>query len=170
MKKAILFCAAILMVACNQEPDLSVYKANQALAEKFINTYVSPTDYDTFTAMVADDVQHQSPMYGLGVVGKEAVYEQAKFYMSNFSEVTFNDAVWLPGVDNKTLVPDGSVRVYGTWKGVSNASGKSFSLNSYHYFLFDQEGKVIQSGDYFDATGMVMAVAPDPEESIQEEE
>lgn len=168
MKKAILFCAAILLVACNQTPDLSVYKANQALAEKFLDTYVSPTDYDTFASMVADDVKHQSPMYGQGVVGKEGVYSQANFYMNNFSEVTFNNPVWIPGVDNETLVPDGSVRVYGTWKGVSNASGKPFSVDAYHYFLFDEAGKVIQSGDYFDATGMVMAVSPDEEPSKEE--
>lgn len=162
MKKAIFFCAALVLVACNQAPDLSLYKANQALAEKFLNTYVSPTDYDGFTTMIADDIEHQSPMYGQGVVGKEAVLGQADFYMNNFSDVTFNNAVWLPGVDNETLVPDGSVRVYGTWKGVSNATGKSFSVDSYHYFLFNEDGKLVQSGDFFDATGMIMAVAPDP--------
>ena len=170
MKKLILFCITILSIGCNQVPDLSVYKANQALAEKFLNTYVSPTDYDTFASMIADDIQHQSPMYGQGIVGKEAVYEQAKFYMNNFSDVSFNDAVWLPGVDNESLVPDGSVRVYGTWKGVSNASGKSFSVNSYHYFLFNEDGKVVQSGDFFDATGMIMAVAPEEEEETSNKE
>ena len=109
-------------------------------------------------------------MYGQGLVGKEAVFGQANFYMNNFSEVTFNDPIWLPGVDDKTLVPDGSVRVYGTWKGVSNATGKPFSVDAYHYFMFNEAGKLVQSGDYFDATGMVMAVAPDPEESTEEEE
>lgn len=169
MKNLFLLCIAALMIGCNQAADLSVYKANQSLAEKFLNTYVSPTDYDTFVSMIADDIQHQSPMYGQGIVGKDAVYEQAKFYMNNFSDVSFNNAVWLPGVDNETLIPDGSVRVYGTWKGISNASGKSFSVDSYHYFLFNEEGKVVQSGDFFDATGMVMAVAPDQEESSEEE-
>jgi len=37
--------------------------------------------------------------------------------MSNFSDVSFNDARWLPGVDEETLKADGSVRVYGTRKG-----------------------------------------------------
>jgi hypothetical protein len=99
-------------------------------------------------------------MYGKGEVGKEAVLEQAQFYMNNFENVTFNDPVWLPGVNNETLQPDGGVRVYGTWKGTSIATGKSFSVIAYHYFEF-KEGKISQSGDFFDATGMVMAVAPD---------
>ena len=57
---------------------------------------------------------------------------------------------------------DGSVRVYGTWKGNSIESGKTFSLDSYHYFNV-KDGKIIESGDYFDATGMVMATQADPE-------
>ena len=63
--------------------------------------------------------------------------------MSNFSEVTFENTRWLPGVNEETLKPDGSVRVYGTWKGVSNSSGKSFSVDSYHYFEV-KDGKISQ--------------------------
>jgi ketosteroid isomerase-like protein len=54
------------------------------------------------------------------------------------------------------------VRVYGTWTGTSNASGKEFAVDSYHYF-YVKDGKITASGDYFDATGMVMALAPDQE-------
>jgi ketosteroid isomerase-like protein len=161
MKKTILlFLLLCCGIACEQQPDLSVYEANKALAEELMNSYVSPTDYDFYASHVADDIVHVSPMYGLGEVGKEAVLEQAKFYMNNFENVTFNDPVWLPGVNNETLQPDGGVRVYGTWKGTSKATGKSFSVIAYHYFEF-KDGKISQSGDFFDATGMVMAVAPD---------
>jgi len=51
-------------------------------------------------------------------------------------------------------------------KGVSNASGKSFSVDGYHYFVI-KEGKIVQSGDFFDATGMVMSVQPDSEEEVE---
>ena len=44
--------------------------------------------------------------------------------------------------DETTLKADGSVRVYGTWKGNSIASGKSFSLDSYHYFSV-KDGKIL---------------------------
>jgi ketosteroid isomerase-like protein len=47
-------------------------------------------------------------------------------------------------------------------KEESNATGKTFSLDSYHYFVI-KDGKISQSGDFFDATGMVMAVSPDEE-------
>lgn len=161
MKKTILLCLVFCFgIACEQQPDLSAYEANRALAEELMNAYVSPSDYDFYASHVADDIVHISPMYGKGEVGKEAVLEQAKFYMNNFENVTFNDPVWLPGVNNETLQPDGGVRVYGTWKGTSMATGKSFSVIAYHYFEF-KEGKISQSGDFFDATGMLMALAAD---------
>ena len=81
--------------------------------------------------------------------------------MTGFENVTFTEAIWLPGVDETTLLPDGSVRVYGKWSGNNIASGKVFAVDAYHYFNV-QDGKIIASGDFFDATGMVMAIQPDP--------
>jgi ketosteroid isomerase-like protein len=88
--------------------------------------------------------------------------------MNGFENVTFTARAWLPGVDETTLKADGSVRVYGTWRGNSIDSGKSFSLDSYHYFSI-KDGKISQSGDYFDATGMVLATNADPVEEVTEE-
>ena len=45
----------------------------------------------------------------------------------------------------------------------STASGKPFEVKFYHYLTFDEDGMLINGGDYGDATGVVMAVAPDPE-------
>ena len=39
---------------------------------------------------------------------------------------------------------------------------KDFSVQAYHWFEF-QDGKIVINGDYFDATGMLLAVAPDQE-------
>jgi ketosteroid isomerase-like protein len=83
--------------------------------------------------------------------------------MEGFSNVAFENAVWLPGVDTTSYTNDGSVRVYGTWTGESNETGNSFSVDSYHYFDI-QDGQIIASGDYFDATGMVIAVSAQTEE------
>ena len=58
---------------------------------------------------------------------------------------------------------DGSVRTYGYWSGTHSVSGKSFRGLWYHYLTFDENGKIINGGDFGDATGLVMAVAPDQE-------
>ena len=161
MKKYLIIAVAMTtLISCNSNADMSLFKENKKIAQKYIASYESPSDYELFKTMTDENIEHQSPMYGDGIVGYEKVLEQGNFYMSNFSDVSFENSRWLPGVNEETLQADGSVRVYGTWKGVSNASGKSFSVDGYHYFVIN-EGKIVQSGDFFDATGMVMSVQPD---------
>ena len=160
MKKILLITITFLLVSCEAKQDLSLYNTNKEVAQKMLMSYTSPTNFELFKSLIHEEIEHQSPMYGVGKIGYDKVLIDAEFYMTNFKDVTFEDAIWLPGVDETTLTPDGSVRVYGTWKGVSIATGKSFSLDSYHYFNA-KEGKVYESGDFFDASGMMIAVAAD---------
>tara|TARA_B110000285_G_scaffold174773_1_gene195995 strand:+ start:125 stop:637 length:513 start_codon:yes stop_codon:yes gene_type:complete len=160
MKKILLITITVLLVSCEAKQDLSLYNTNKEVAQKMLMSYTSPTNFELFKSLIHEEIEHQSPMYGVGKIGYDKVLIDAEFYMTNFKDVTFEDAIWLPGVDETTLTPDGSVRVYGTWKGVSIATGKSFSLDSYHYFNA-KEGKVYESGDFFDASGMMIAVAAD---------
>ena len=168
MKTMLILLTALFTISCQTEADLSLFNTNKEIAEKWIRTYESPSNYDLFESMVDKDIVFQSPQYGVGEVGYDEIIAQAKYYMNGFENVTFTARAWLPGVDETTLKADGSVRVYGTWKGNSIDSGKSFSLDSYHYFSI-KDGKIAQSGDYFDATGMVLATNADPVEEVTEE-
>ncbi|MBL6871957.1 MAG: hypothetical protein ISQ95_05100 [Flavobacteriales bacterium] len=162
MKKLILLVAvAIMTFSCNYKQDLSVYNTNLEIAKKYLSSYEAPTDFEFFKSITDENIEHQSPMYGAGKVGYEEVLDQGKFYMENFENVVFKAEAWLPGVDEETLEIDGSVRVYGNWSGNNIASGKKFSVDAYHYLMVEN-GKITASGDYFDATGMVMAVQPEP--------
>ena len=154
----ILISLIFVLSACTQTDNLALYKTNLEVVKKAMSCYETPQDYETFVSLIHEDVQHQSPMYGQGSVSYEGVLGQAKFYMEGFSDVAFENPVWLPGVDTVSLQNNGSVRVYGTWTGKSNETGKSFAVDSYHYFDIS-DGKIISSGDYFDATGMVMAIS-----------
>ena len=75
--------------------------------------------------------------------------------------ITYTADNYLPGVDPETGQLNGSVRSYGTWRGTNTASGKDFEILMYHYFTFNEDGKIINSGDFGDATGLMMAVAAD---------
>ena len=161
MKKLLLLCIAVSAMSCQNSYDLSLYEANQKIAKELVSTYESPVNYELFKSLIHEDVEHQSPMYGVGKIGYTELLAQGEFYMTGFENVTFTEATWLPGVDETTLLPDGSVRVYGIWSGNNIASGKVFAVDAYHYFNV-QDGKIIASGDFFDATGMVMAIQPDP--------
>ena len=77
--------------------------------------------------------------------------------------INYEPQNFLPGVDPDTGLLNGSVRTYGSWSGTMTASGKSFEGLWYHYLTFDENGKIINGGDFGDATGLIMSVMPDEE-------
>ena len=159
MKKIFLLATLGLFISCSnvQNPD---YQANVEITKKWIEVFETQ-NFDLLTEIVSEDITATAPIYGMGQVGYDTYMNDiGKFYTDNFSNVKFNNPVFLPGVDNETLVPNGGVRIYGEWSGTSNESGKDFSVQAYHWFEF-QDGKIVATGDYFDATGMLLAVAPD---------
>ena len=158
MKNFILLALFSIMLSCSnvQPPD---YAANVEITKQWIEAFETG-NYDLLTEIVSTDVVATSPFYGQGQVDYNTYMETNKFYTDGFNNVQFSDAVFLPGVDNETLIPNGGVRIYGTWSGISNETGKDFSVTGYHWFEFE-DGQIIGTGDYFDATGMVMAVSSD---------
>ena len=97
-------------------------------------------------------------------MNKEQAMEYSKGWHDAMENITYTAENYLPGVDPETGLLNGSVRTYGTWTGTNTASGKDFEISMYHYFTFNDDGKIINAGDYGDATGLIMAVAPDPAE------
>ena len=89
-------------------------------------SYASPTNFELFKSLIHEEIEHQSPMYEVGKIGYDKVLVDAKFYMTNFKYFTFEGAIWVPGVDETTLKPDGSLRFFGTCKAFSITSGKAF--------------------------------------------
>jgi quinol monooxygenase YgiN len=155
MKKIILLLVGILFVACNSNPE---YESNLAVAKKWVQAF-EDQNIDLWKEAVSEDLQDIAPMYGMGMVDYETSLQVAEFYVQNYTDVKFNDPVWLPGIDTLTMKPDGSVRAYGRWSGKSLSTGREFSVMSYHNFDFEN-GKISSTGEYFDATGMVNAVGP----------
>ena len=144
----------VILSACTQSDDLALYKTNLEIVQKAMACYETPQDYETFASLVHADVEHQSPVYGQGKVGYDGVLGQAKFYMEGFSNVAFENAVWLPGVDTTSYTNDGSVRVYGTWHYNHKASGKVLETKYYGVFQFNEEGKIAYDLEWFDLGGI----------------
>ena len=156
MKKIILLLLVISFTACNtSHPD---YESNKKLAQKWVETFETQ-NMALWEEVVSEDLLDVAPMYGMGQVDYATSKQVAQFYVDNYTDVKFNNPVWLPGIDTLTMKPDGSVRAYGTWTGKSNSTGREFSITSYHNFDF-KDGKIASTGEYFDATGMVNAVGP----------
>lgn len=156
MKNFFYVCVVLVLASCS--PQNHNYEANKAIAQQWVRAFET-SNIDLWTEVMSEDVVDQSPLYGVGEVNYEGSKQIAMFYINNYRNVSFTKAVWLPGVDTLSLKPDGSVRAYGTWTGESIATGRTFSVMAYHNFNF-KDGKIISTGEFFDATGMVQAVGP----------
>ena len=146
-----------------QNPD---FEKNVELAKTWFTTFTSE-DYDATAALMSEDVEWQGCFYGSPVMNKEEAMAYMKGWHDAMENIKYTPDNYLPGVDPDTGQLNGSVRTYGTWTGKNTASGKNFEVHMYHYFTFNDEGKIINSGDYGDATGLMLAVAP--EQSEEEE-
>ena len=155
MRKLLIIASIFLFYGCNTNPD---YKANLELAKKWVQVFENQ-DIELWKEIMSKDLLDQAPLYGMGEVDYATSQQIAEFYINNYTDVKFNDPVWLPGIDTGSMTLDGSVRAYGVWTGTSKSTGRTFTLPSYHNFDF-ADGKIIYTGEYFDATGMTNAVGP----------
>ena len=163
MKKLMILILMITLSSCTgvqQNPD---FDKNVELAKTWFDTFTSE-DYDATAALMSDDVQWQGCFYGSPVMNKEEAMAYMKGWHDAMENITYKPENYLPGVDPETGQLNGSVRTYGVWTGTNTASGKDFEILMYHYFTFNDNGMIVNSGDFGDATGLIMAVAPDPAE------
>ena len=158
----LLFVTLFLFNSCENKkvsvmhPD---FEKNKATAIEFIELHNSE-DWEAQAELLHEDLDWAPPMYGSENYGKAEHIEAMKMYQEMFDNIKFEADYWLPGVDPQTGMNDGSVRTYGTWTGVNVATGKVLDLHGYWYMNFDEDGKVIAQGDYFDFGGMINAVYP----------
>ena len=155
MKKLLFIISVLFFYGCNTNPD---YKANLELAKKWVQVFENG-DIELWKEIMSEDLRDQAPLYGMGEVDYATSQQIAEFYINSYTDVKFNDPMWLPGIDTGTMTLDGSVRAYGVWTGKSKSTGRTFTLPSYHNFDF-ADGKIVYTGEYFDATGMVNSVGP----------
>ena len=155
MKKLLIIISVMFFYGCNTNPD---YQANLELAKKWVQVFENG-DIELWEEIMSEDLRDQAPLYGMGEVDYATSKQVAEFYINSYTDVKFNDPMWLPGIDTGTMTLDGSVRAYGVWTGKSKSTGRTFTLPSYHNFDF-ADGKIVYTGEYFDATGMINSVGP----------
>jgi len=156
MKKTLLFSLLIGLVSCSSAEKHPDYDANLALVKAAFEAHENENIED-WLACFSVNLVHESALYGVGRIGLDAQRKQMERYHQEFDSIKFTKAIWLQGVKFKTNVPDGSVRCYGTWTGIHTSTGKEIAMSAYHYFDF-KNGRIDESGDFFDFGGMMNAV------------
>lgn len=160
MKKTIYLFGllALILVGCNSNPG---YEKNLATAQKTFELFQTE-DLEAQMELFSEELVYTPPSYGAEDMSKEEFRELLKMYHSAFDEIVFTPEVWLPGTDDNGRL-DGSVRTYGTWNSKDARTGNQTTpLRSYHFFNFDEQGKIIAQGDFFDATGLLNSIARAP--------
>lgn len=149
-----IFVAAVLLVSCNSNVN---YQKNLATAQKTFSLFESENLVEQMEYF-SEDLIYSPPSYEMSPMGKNEFQELLKMYHSSFEALKYTPDVWLPGTDDNGAL-DGSVRTYGTWNSVdSNTGKKTKPLRTYHFFNFDDNGKIIAQGDFFDATGLMNSI------------
>ena len=161
MKKFLLLITLGLFMSCSnvQHPD---YAKNLETTKQWFEVFVTE-DLDATMDYYADELEYQSAFYQGPIMNKAETREYLQGWQDAMEDITWEAQNYLPGADPETGIPNGSVRTYGYWSGTNTASGKSFKGLWYHYLTFNEEGKIINGGDFGDATGLVMSVMPDQE-------
>ena len=170
MMKAIP-CAilAVVMLACGQQPktDEASFKRTKSLALFERNKEVLQIGLEAFQREqmevwadgVSDTVVWNSSAYGSRPGSKEDWRKVLDVYITNWDSIRLNNAVFLPGLDTGNYEPDGSVRYYGQWDGV-HISGIRTSINFYGTYEFNSVNKIVNAQDFFDVSGLMIAVSP----------
>ena len=154
-------CLSILLVGCQPAPDNS---ANEAF-EKNSETVLSVLDgfqNETldYSALYATDLIWQGSTFGSeDSLSLEEMIASNKSLWETY-DLELDNAVILPGVNEDTKLPDGSVRYYGDWKitlpKTDSTEAKSGVLRGYGTYEFDEEGKIISQAFFADVTGLMM--------------
>ena len=155
MRKLLIVASIFLFYGCNTNPN---YEKNLATAKKLFELH-GEEDLEGQLSLISDKIQSNSSMYGSETADYDQYVSMLKGYHAAFDDIKYTADIWLPGTDTLGNL-DGSVRTYGSWSGVNVATGKVLDLHGYWYMNFDDDGKVIGQGDYFDFGGMINSVYP----------
>lgn len=148
---------SFVILSCKQNSH-SNYERNLENTQNFFN-YINENDgLEKMISMLSPEIKHQSPTYDGKIRNYDERIQELSGYFNGFKNLKYEANIWLPNTDKNGNLT-GGVRTYGTWTGEFVETGKNITLNSFHYYNYDDQGKVINSGDFFDASGLLYAVA-----------
>ena len=160
----IIIGALVVYLALNSSEDAQTstnlsespeYVANKAVVEAMFKAHIDE-DMEAWSALVADSLTWSAPHYGSvnGAGTKEGWAAVLKAYQDNFHDMSIQQSVYLPGLDQFTSEPDFSVRVYAHWKGTHTASG--VVAEPWYYANYDLAGgKIVNAVEFMDVGGMM---------------
>ena len=169
MKKLVLsFLVLASMMACTpkeatsevEDPNMALFRENAKVVDAAFKAY-SKKDLTEFETYQADSLKVHSAQFG----GKDSNKAEFLERSANFFKLINNINVkvtLLPGVDEVTLKPDGSVRAYVIWSADFVNNAPKTDLKSYFVLKLDKDHKIYDHDEYFDVSGWFQAATAAP--------
>ncbi len=181
---ALIMLAAFTLFGCKEQaqeaettmeeaemPDYEAFAKKVAVIEAFYQAHCDE-DLAAQDAMLADDLNWSPPNYnGNQWLGKEDFLAAIKGYHDNFENIKYTEGIVMPdsavgGFWSGSVFPKESadisstvIRTYGTWTATHSESGKEIGVKFFSLASVNDEGKIVQSSEYWDVNGLAAQLA-----------
>ena len=155
----------------SEVPDYAAFDKKVAVIKAFYQAHCDE-DLAAQEAMVADDMKWSPPAWnGNQWLGKEEYMAAIKGYHEGFENIKYEAGIVMPdstvgGFWSGSVFPketansnSGVIRTYGTWSAIHSESGKEIGVKFFSLASVNDEGKIVQSSDYFDVNGLAAQIA-----------
>ena len=181
---AIIMLAVVALFGCKEQapepemaqeetemPDYEAFDKKLAVIKAFYQAHCDE-DLAAQDAMIADDFKWSPPAWnGNQWLGKEEFMAAIKGYHDGYENIKYTEGIVMPdstvgGHWSGSVYPKGManvssnvIRIYGTWSATHTESGKEICVKFFSLATVNDEGKIVQSSDYWDVNGLAAQIA-----------
>ena len=156
------------MIACTskqtttegEDPNMVLFRENAKVVEAAFKAF-SNKDLKEFATYQADSIKVHGAQFGGKDINKAEMLERSAIFFKLINNVNVKVTL-LPGVDEVTLKPDGSVRAYVIWSADFVNKAPKTDLKSYFSFKLDKDHKVYDHDEYYDVSGWFQVASAAP--------
>jgi len=159
-----ILCLSIVFAACEEKHEYH----NDSAHEKFVkNSETAMANIKNWENETPDYSQYAADFLssGTGYGAKDSISlddmkKMDEEFLAMYDFRIASDSInLLPGVDPETKKMDGSVRHYLDWEvtlpATDSTEARSGIIHFYEYFVFNDEGKIVNQGGYGDFGGLM---------------
>ena len=156
------------MIACTskqtttegEDPNMVLFRENSKVVEAAFKAY-SKKDLKEFASYQADSLKVHNAQFGGKDSNKAEFLERSVNFFKLINNINVKVTL-LPGVDEVTLKPDGSVRAYVIWSADFVNNAPKSELKSYFSLKLDKDHKIYDHDEYFDVSGWFQVASAAP--------
>lgn len=156
-----ILCVSIMFIACEPKVDNSGYekfvKNSETVMTNIKNWETETIDYSQYAA---DFILAGTSFGSKDSISLDEMKAMDMDFLKNYDFKIASDSInLLPGVDPETKKMDGSVRHYIDWEVIRPATdsteARSAVIHLYEYFVFNEDGKIVNQAGYGDFGGLM---------------